>query len=77
MIDASSEQVLGLANQQYWYREDKSEGTKTELQNRPIAEKESDKWQQNIEALSARMGSLDNVLDVCDTEADIYEYFDY
>jgi hypothetical protein len=29
MIDASSEQVLGLANQQYWYREDKNEGTKT------------------------------------------------
>lgn len=77
MIDASSEQVLGLANQQYWYREDKNEGTKAELQNRPIAEKESYKWQQNIEALAVRMGSLANVLDVCDREADIYEYLDY
>ena len=77
MIDANTEQVIGLANQHYWFREEKSEGTKEQLQNRPIEDKESFKWQKNIEELSVRMGSLNNVLDICDREADIYEYLNY
>lgn len=77
MIDAQSEQVLGLANQDYFYREEKIEGKTHELQNRSREEKESFKWQRSLESLSKRMNSLDNVIDVCDREADIYEYLDY
>lgn len=77
MLDANTEQVLGLANQHYFFREHKKEETKEQLQNREIKEKESYKWHQNITELSARMGSLNNVLDVCDREADIYEYLDF
>ncbi|AWB66159.1 hypothetical protein C2869_16560 [Saccharobesus litoralis] len=77
MMDADSEQILGLGNQYYWFREQKNSEKKEVLQQRPIEEKESYKWQQNIETLSARMGSLSNVIDVCDREADIYEYLDY
>ena len=77
MMDADTEQVIGLANQHYWVREEKSDNTREQLQNRPSEDKESFKWQKNIEELSARMGSLDNVLDICDREADIYEYLSY
>ena len=77
MMDANTEQIIGLANQHYWVREGKSDNAKKQLHNRPIEEKESFKWQKNIQEMLARMGSLDNVLDVCDREADIYEYLSY
>ena len=77
MMDADTEQVIGLANQHYWVREEKSDNTREQLQNRPSEDKESFKWQKNIEELSARRDSLDNVLDICDREADIYEYLNY
>ncbi len=77
MLNADTEQVMGLANQHYWYREQKVTGTKRQQQNRTIKDKESYKWQRNIEQLTTRLGSLDNVIDVCDREADMYEYLDY
>jgi len=77
MIDAHSEDVLGLSNQHYFFREHKNTAKKEPLQNRSIEEKESYKWQRNSEAIANRMGSLDNILDVCDREADIYEYLNY
>lgn len=77
MMDANTEQVIGLANQHYWFREEKSDKKSEKIHKRPIKDKESFKWQRNIEELSARMDSLDNVLDICDREADIYEYLSY
>ncbi len=77
MLDTDSEEVLGLSNQHYFYRETKNKGKKGRLQNRPIEEKESYKWQRNIKEISSRMGTMDNVIDVCDREGDIYEYLDY
>jgi hypothetical protein len=77
MLDAQTEQILGLGNQHYWYREDKVGGTKSEQQNRNRKEKESYKWQRNIEQLTQRLGSLANIIDVCDREADIYEYMEH
>jgi hypothetical protein len=77
MIDAHSEQILGLSNQHYFFRKQKHKEKKEPLQRRSIEEKESFKWQRNSEEIASRMGSLDNILDVCDREADIYEYLDY
>ena len=77
MLDANTEQVLGLSNQHYFFRKQKNKGKKEQLQNRSIEDKESFKWQRNSEQISIRLGGLDNVLDVCDREADIYEYLDY
>jgi hypothetical protein len=77
MLDADSEQVLGLAEQDYFYREKKIQGKTHQLQGRERQEKESFKWQKNQEALSNRMGTMENVIDVCDREADIYEYLEY
>lgn len=77
MLDAQYEQVLGLAYQHYWYREQKSPSKSHELQCRKRQDKESYKWQHNVEQLSTRLGSLDNIIDVCDREADMYEYLDF
>lgn len=77
MLDASSEQVLGLGEQYYWYRQDKLTGKNHKRQTRHRNEKESFKWQLNSERLATRLGCVDNVIDVCDREADIYEYLDY
>jgi len=77
MIDAQSEAVLGLSNQHYFFRQQKHKETKEQLQRRSIEDKESFKWQRNSEAIATRQGSLDNILDVCDREADIYEYLNY
>ncbi len=77
MLDAESEQVLGLSNQYYWYRESKREVGSHQHPSRQQEDKESYKWQRNSEALSQRMGSMDNVLDVCDREADMYDYLNY
>ena len=77
MIDANSEQVLGLAYQDYFYREKKVQGKSHQLQCRAREEKESFKWQKAQETLSNRMTSTANLIDVCDREADIYEYLDH
>lgn len=77
MIDADSELMLGLANQHYWTREDKVTGTKNEQQGRDKTEKESYKWERNISEITNRLGDSSNVIDVCDREADMYEYLDY
>jgi len=77
MVDAESEQVLGLANQDYFYRENKVEGKHNQLQRRDRRLKESFKWQKSQEVLSSRMDSMENIIDICDREADIFEYLDH
>ena len=77
MIDADSELMLGLANQHYWTREEKVTGTKNEQRDRDKTEKESYKWERNISEITNRLGDSSNVIDVCDREADMFEYLDY
>jgi len=77
MIDADKEHTIGLANQHYWIRQEKVKGTPKELAKRDKAEKESYKWERNISQLSGRLSSMQNVIDVCDREADMYEYLYY
>jgi len=77
MLDAESEQVVGLGNQYFWHRETKNTTASHKLQKRPALEKESFKWQRNVETLANRLPSMANVIDVCDQEADIYDYLAY
>ena len=77
ILDTQSEKVLGLANQKYYYREKKVTGTRGEQQLRPFEEKESFRWKASFEELKARLGDTSNVIDVCDREADIFEYLAY
>lgn len=76
-IDAHNEHVIGLLDQYYWFRKTKVKGTREQQQHRPFEEKESYRWQQTLIDIKARTGDLSNVLNICDREADIYEYMDY
>ena len=44
MLDAQTEQTIGLANQYYFYRDKKVSGTPQEQQKRPFKEKEAYRW---------------------------------
>lgn len=77
MFDAHNEQPIGLAYQHYWHRETTNTSKGHKLQLRDREEKESYKWQNNVEEIAERLVSMDNVIDVCDREADIFEYLDY
>lgn len=77
MLDATTENVIGLAQQSYWHREIKKTGPTHSLQCRERTLKESYKWQRNTEELKDRLGSINNIIEICDREADMYEYLDY
>ncbi|MFT6506555.1 MAG: hypothetical protein ACJAUK_000635 [Colwellia polaris] len=77
VLDAQTEQTIGLANQYYFYRNKKVPGTREEQQNRPFEEKETYRWKACFEQIKNNLGDVSNVIDVCDREADIYEYLDY
>jgi len=77
VLDAQTEQSLGLANQYYYYRDKKVLGTREEQQNRTFEEKETYRWKACFDKVKSRLGDVSNVIDICDREADIYEYLDH
>ena len=83
MIDAQTRMPLGLIDQERWNRpiieaESKSEAPNAHQQRkRAYQEKESAKWEQASERMTARLQFSDNVITVCDREADVYELLFY
>lgn len=75
-IDAESETVIGLAHQQNHIREEKVPGTNSERNKRPREEKESYRWEESSQKMDDTFKNTDNVLHICDREADSYEYID-
>jgi hypothetical protein len=71
---AVSEQAvpLGILTQQVWSRAPKRQGNRHACQAKPITAKESFKWLQGTRHLPALP---QQVVTVCDREADIYELF--
>jgi hypothetical protein len=77
ILDAQTEKTIGLANQHYYYREKKVAGTHDQQQKRAFEEKETYRWKSCFEQVKANVADVSNVIDICDREADIYEYLDY
>jgi hypothetical protein len=50
--------------------------TREQQKNRPIAEKESNRWRETMEDADRDIGNDINVLHICDREGDNYELFD-
>lgn len=63
---------VGVLDQQVWSRPQNAHRDKAAHKLRPITEKESFKWLQGLPGLSGRR---QQVITVCDREADIYELF--
>lgn len=72
-VDAQTREVIGLLDQQRWIRPDKRPGKK-KRNKRKYEEKESFKWERASQKISGRLDTMDNVIQVCDREADIYEF---
>jgi hypothetical protein len=76
LVDAQSEQTVGLIEQHYWMRAEKSRGQKHQRRERDYLCKESYKWQRASERMRQRLGPevMAQVISVCDRESDVYEY---
>jgi hypothetical protein len=78
LLDAQSEQTVGLADQSYWLRESGTRGKAVQRREREYEDKESYKWEAASRRLSSRLGEkMQDVISVCDRESDIYEYMHY
>jgi Transposase DDE domain len=69
-IEADGDHCLGLAWAKLWVRSGKVE---TGRRQRPMAQKESQRWQEGIAAAERVLGAAELVTVVSDREADIYE----
>lgn len=78
LVDAKESIPVGLIDQERWIREEKSRrpGKKTRAQ-RDYKDKESYKWESASERIRKRIRPKNNVITVCDREADIYEFLKY
>jgi hypothetical protein len=78
MIDAETEETIGLIDQKRWCRDSASRGQKDQRRKRLYINKESYKWEECSNNISRRLGRLmGQVISVCDRESDIYEYIQY
>ena len=73
-LDADTETVIGLAHQQNYIREEKVQGSGSVRSRRRKEEKESYRWEESSIKMDDTFKNTDNVIHVCDREADSYEY---
>ena len=70
--------AMGLVDIQVWARDPQEFGKRTQRYERPIEQKESNKWLKSFAAaarLQRQLGSATTVVSVGDREADVYELF--
>jgi hypothetical protein len=78
MVDADTEQTIGLAEQHRWVRKQQGMGTAKERQKRKYETKESYKWQRSSEVMQQRYSSaMNKIISVCDRESDMFDYIFY
>lgn len=74
-VDGETHNVVGLLDQQRWTRpDDRPKGRKRK--NIPYEDRESYKWELASQEIEQRLETMENVIQVCDREADIYEYLE-
>lgn len=67
--------ALGLLDQKTWARDPAERGKSKNNYKRPIEEKESNKWLESMERSSDKMPEDVRIINVCDREGDIFEFF--
>jgi hypothetical protein len=61
--------------QKIWARDPSEHGKSSDRHKRPIEEKESNKWLESMEKSSKQMPNNVRIVNVCDREGDIFEFF--
>ena len=75
LLDAHSQQTVGLIEQTPWRREASGYGKKHQRKKRAYEDQESYRWEQASVQVEARLGAMmARIISVCDREADLYEY---
>ena len=74
-IDGETQNVIGLIDQQRWTRDDDRPKGRAR-RKLPYEERESYKWELASQRTEQRVISMDNIIQVADREADIYEYLE-
>jgi len=78
LVDADSEQTVGLIEQNYWSRPAGKRRRREPHKEWAYEDKESYKWQRASARVAARLGAvMAQVITVCDREADVFEYIHY
>lgn len=67
--------AIGLLDQKIWARQTDEGGKRKNNKSRPIEEKESYKWLESMERSNKDISKNIRVVNVCDREADVYEFF--
>lgn len=75
-VAADTGEPLGLLDQLRWQRSDERPGRKTR-RSRPYEEKESFKWEKSSQRIVDRLATMENIITVCDREADVHEFLEY
>ena len=74
-VDAETKHVIGLLDQQRWTRPVNEPKHKRQKKRKvPYEERESYKWERASQQIEQRLDTMENVIQVCDREADVYEY---
>lgn len=77
-LNAETEQSIGLIEQSYWTRDPSLRGVAKDRKTRPYEEKESFKWENASRRVAQRLADkMQDVISICDREADVYEYLSY
>lgn len=79
LLDARTGKTVGLIDQERWLRDPATRGKRHERKKTPYQDKESFKWQAASERIRTRLSAdvMSRVIEVCDREADVFEYLDY
>jgi hypothetical protein len=78
LLSQESGRSLGLIEQSWYCRDKDSYGKSKEKGKRAYADKESYKWEHASRNMLDRLGpKMQDVISVCDREADIYDYLHY
>jgi hypothetical protein len=79
LLDGHTGETVGLIDQARWMRAPNRRGSRHKRKETPYKDKESFKWQGASERVRQRLSpeKMRHVIEVCDREADIYEYLSY
>lgn len=78
LLSEDTGRSIGLIEQSWYCRDNASYGKSKNKRTRDYHEKESYKWEHASRSMSKRLGKkVQDVISVCDREADIYDYLCY
>lgn len=78
LLSEATGRSIGLIEQTWYCRDNSSYGKRRDRNKRDYHDKESYKWEQASRSMSKRLGEkINDVISVCDREADIYDYLFY